>query len=112
MKKEIKLYFLITLMFLVCTVAVNAQQKASERSFEEMVRKANEKRAARNVFISKMRQSTPAENPVAIPAGQKTNTEASIPVNPVPATTNQAPSNLKPSQQPMKISRKPAVIKQ
>jgi len=113
MKKEIKLYFLITLMFLVCTVAVNAQQKASERSFEEMVKKINEKRAARNAFISKMRQSTPVENQVATPANQNINTDTRTTVNPTPVTTNQAPANLKPSQQqPVRILKKPAVIKQ
>jgi hypothetical protein len=112
MKKEIKLYFLITSMFLVCTVVVNGQQKASDRTFEEEMKKVNEKRAARNVFINRMRQSTPVENPVTTPANQKINTEARTTVNPVPATTNQAPSNLKPSQQPMRIPKKPAVIKQ
>jgi|SRR5688572_11385311 hypothetical protein len=111
MQKEIKLYFLITSMFLVCTVVVNGQQKASDRTFEEEVKKVNEKRAARNVFINRMRQSTPVENPVATPADQKI-TEARTIVTSGPATTNQAPSNLKPSQQPMRIPKKPAVIKQ
>jgi hypothetical protein len=112
MKKSIKLYFLITAMFLACTVAVNAQQKASDRKFEEEVKKVNEKRAARNAFISKMRQSTPIENNFATPSNQSINTDTRTTVNPGPATTNQAPANLKPSQQPMKIPKKPAVIKQ
>jgi uncharacterized membrane protein len=112
MKKENKIYFLATAMFLVCTVAVNAQQKASDRTLEEEMKKVNEKRAARTIFINRMRQSTPVENQVATPADQKINTEASTTVNPGPATTNQASSNLKPSQQPMRIPKKPAVIKQ
>src|SRR5687767_7817417 len=110
MKKEFKIHFLITAMFFACTVAVNAQQKASDRSFDEELKKVNEKRAARNAFISKMRQSTPVENNFATPADHKVNTDTKTTVNPAPATTNQA--NLKPSQQPMKIPKKPAVIKQ
>lgn len=112
MKKSIKIHFLITAMFFACTVAVNAQQKASDRTFEEEMKKVNEKRAARNAFINRMRQSTPAENHVATPADQKINTDTKATVNPGPATTNPAPANLKPSQQRMKILRKPAVIKQ
>jgi hypothetical protein len=112
MKKSIKLYFLITAMFLACTATVNAQQKASDRSFDEEVKKVNEKRAARNAFISKMRQSTPIENNLATPSNQNINTDTRTTVNPGPAATNQVPANLKPSQQPMKIPKKPAVIKQ
>ena len=103
MKKAIKLYFLITAMFLVCTVVVNAQQKPSDRSFKEELKKVNEKKAARNVFINKMQQSTPAD--------QKTNTGARTTFNPVPATTNQALPNMKPSQQLMRIPQKPVVLK-
>lgn len=99
-------------MFLVCTVAVNAQQKASDRTLAEEMKKVNEKRAERNAFINRMRQSTPVENPVAMPADQKINTEAGPAVNPVPATTNQAPPNLKASQKPIRAPKKPAVIKQ
>jgi len=112
MKKEIKLYFLITSMFLVCTVVVNGQQKASDRTFEEEMKKVNEKRAARNAFINRMRQSTPVENQIATGADQKVNTDTKTTVNPGPATTNQAPANLKPSQQPMKIPKKPAIVRQ
>ena len=99
-------------MLFVCTATINAQQKASDRSFEEEMKKVNEKKAARYAFISKMKQSTPVENNFTIPADQKINTETKTTVNPGPATTNQAPANLKPSQQPMKIPKKPAVIKQ
>ena len=112
MKKEIKIYFLITATFLVCAVAVNAQQKPSDRTLEEEMKKVNEKRAARTVFINRMRQSTPVENPVATPANQKINMEAKATVNPGSPTTNQASPNLKPSQQPMRIPKKPAVLKQ
>src|SRR5688500_7032673 len=112
MKKSIKIYLLITAMFLASTVTVNAQQKASDRKCEEEMKKVNEKKAARYAFISKMKQSTPVENNFATPADQKINTDTKTTVNPGPATTNQAPANLKPSQQPMKIPKKPAVKKQ
>jgi hypothetical protein len=114
MKKEIKIYFLITAMIFVCTSAVNAQQKPSDRTLEEEMKKVNEKRAARYIYISKMRQSTPVENQGATPADQKIdiNTDTKTTVNPGPATTNQASANLKPSQQPMRIPKKPVVIKQ
>lgn len=111
MKKSIKIYFLITAIFFACTVAVNAQQKASDRTLEEEMKKVNEKKAARYTFISKMKQSTPVENNFATPADQKINTDTKATGNPGSATNNQAPANLKPSQLSMKIPKKPAVIK-
>ena len=98
-------------MFFACTVAVNAQQKASDISFEEEMKKINEKKAARYAFINRMRQSTPVENQVATPADQRINADTKTTVNPGPAPTNQTPANLKPSQQTRRIPKKPVVIK-
>ena len=108
MKKKIKIYFLLTTMILVGTVAVNAQQKkASDRTFEEEMKKVNEKRAARYNYINKMRQSTPVENQAPGPTDQNINTGAPATGNSIPATVNQAPANLKPSQQVMRAPKRP-----
>ena len=93
-------------MIFGCVAAVNAQQKASDRTFAEEMRKVNEKKAARYAFISKMRASAPAENPVPAPANLNSGTR----INPGPSAPNQGPANLKASQQPMRISKNPVVI--
>ncbi len=99
-------------MIFGCVAAVNAQQKASDRTFAEEMRKVNEKKAARYAFISKMRASAPVENPVAAPANLNINPEPGTRINPVPPAPNQAPANLKASQQPMRIPKKPVVMQQ
>ena len=99
-------------MLIGCASAVNAQQKASDRTFAEEMRKVNEKKAARYAFISRMRQSTPIENPVAAPVNLNMNPEPGTRINPAPSAPNPAPVNLKASQQPMRISKKPVVIQQ
>ena len=96
-------------MILVCSISVNAQQKQkpSDRDFKEEIRKANEKRAARNNYVNKIRQSTPAESQTPIPTSQDMNAGVSL-----PATTNPSPVNLKPSQQAMMILVKREAVKQ
>lgn len=108
MKKSIKIYFLLTTIILVGTATVNAQQKkASDRTFEEEMKKVNEKRAARYNYINKIRQSTPVESQAPRPADQNINTGAPAAGNYIPATANHAPANLKPSQQVMRAPKKP-----
>lgn len=108
MKKQIKIYFLLTTMILAGTAAVNAQQKkASDRTFEEEMKKVNEKRTARYDYINKIRQSTPVESQAPRPADQNISAGAGTTVNSIPATTNQTPTNLKPSQQVMRAPKKP-----
>jgi hypothetical protein len=107
MKKEIKIYLLIAAMIFAGTTALNAQQKASDSPYNEELRKANEKKVARNAIISRMRQSTPAENNHSTPAtGQPIHTETNAAENPRPATANPAPVNLKPSQQVMTVPKR------
>ncbi|MFC0774126.1 hypothetical protein [Terrimonas alba] len=107
MKKQIKIWFLLTTMILAGTVALNAQQKkASDVTFEEEMKKVNEKRAARYNYINKIRQSTPAENQAQRPADQNINTGAGTASNSAPAAANQVPANLKPSQQVMRAPKK------
>ena len=109
MKKEIKIYSLVAIMILACSISANAQQKQkpSDRDFKEEIRKANEKRAARNNYVNKIRQSTPAESQAPKPAGQDINTGAAL-----PATIKQSPANVKPSQQAMIIPAKRTAVKQ
>lgn len=95
-------------MILVGTAAVNAQQKkASDRTFEEEMKKVNEKKAARYNYINKIRQSTPVESQAPRPADQNINASAPASGNSIPATANQAPANLKPSQQVMRVPKRP-----
>ena len=97
-------------MILAGTVALNAQQKkASDRSFEEEMKKVNEKRAARYNYINKIRQSTPAESQAPGSASQNIDGGAGTGSNsvPSPSAANQAPANLKPSQQVMRAPKKP-----
>ncbi|WP_276503135.1 hypothetical protein [Terrimonas pollutisoli] len=108
MKKQIKIYFLLTTIILAGTIAVNAQQKkASDITFEEEMKKVNEKRAARYNYINKIRQSTPVESQAPRPADQNINTGAGTASTSAPSAANQAPANLKPSQQVMRAPKKP-----
>ena len=95
-------------MILIGTTAVNAQQKkASDKTFEEEMKKVNDKRAARYNYINKIRQSTPVENQAPGPADQNINAGTPATGNSIPAAANQAPANLKPSQQVMRAPKKP-----
>lgn len=98
-------------MIRVCNITLNAQQKPSSRDMMEERKKFNEKKAARNAYVSKMRASMPIESH-ATPATPALNQQSGTGGNPGSATTNPTPANLKPSQQPMKIPKKPTVIKQ
>ena len=112
MKRRTKRYFLMTAVIFVCSFAVNAQQKPSDKSFAEVMKMINAKKAARNDFILKLQQSTPTDNDqVTIDANQKINADTKTTVNTKTSTTNDQPISTKPSQQPIKIPRKPVLIR-
>ena len=111
MKKGIKRYFLMTAITLVCSFAVNAQQKPSDKSLAEELKIINAKKAARNDFIRKMQQSTPKDdNQATIDADQKINADTKSTVNNKPSTTNNQPIRINPSQQPIRIPKKKPVL--
>src|SRR4030095_13801533 len=100
MQRITKQYFLMTAVIFVCSIAVNAQQKPSDKSFAEAMKLINAKKAARNDFIRKLQQSTPADNnQVNIDANQKINTDTKTTVNNKTSTTTDQPIGTKPSQQ-------------
>jgi len=102
----------MTAVIFVCSFAVNAQQKPSDKSFAEVMKMINAKKAARNDFILKLQQSTPTDNDqVTIDANQKINADTKTTVNTKTSKTNDQPIRTKPSQQPIKIPKKPVLIR-
>ena len=113
MKKGIKRYFLMTAIIFVCSFAVNAQQKPSDKSLAEEMKIINAKKAARNEFIRKMKQSTPTDdNQVTIDAHQKINADTKTTVNNKTPTINNQPRRINPSQQRIRIPKKPVLVRQ
>ncbi len=113
MKKGVKRYFLMTAIIFVCSFAVNAQQKPSDKSLAEEMKIINAKKAARNDFIRKMQQSTPVDdNQVSVKADQKINADTKTPENNKTLTTNNLPIRIIPSQQPIRIPKKPVLLRQ
>ena len=113
MKNGVKRYFLTTAIIFVCSFAVNAQQKPSDKSLAEEMKIINAKKAARNAFIRKMQQSTPADDSqVTIDANQRINADTKKTGNNKPSTTNNQPERTNPSQQPIRIPKKPVLVRQ
>ena len=113
MKKGVKRYLLMTAMIVVCSFAVNAQQKPSDKSLAEEMKIINAKKAARNDLIRKMQQSTPKDdNQVTADADQKINADTKKTVNNKTTTTNNQPIKINASQQPIKIPKKPVLVRQ
>jgi hypothetical protein len=112
MQRITKQYFLMTAVIFVCSIAVNAQQKPSDKCFAEAMKLINAKKAARTDFIRKMHQSTPEDNnQVTVDTDQKINADTKTTGNNKTPTTNNLPITINPSQQPIRIPKKPVLLR-
>jgi hypothetical protein len=108
MKKLIKINFLVITAIVFCNIA-QAQEKASDKSFNTVLNEVKQKQAIRNKMIQQMRQTTPINtsqnnNTDSQPASSTAVGAATTQQTTNSPKTNQQGTNNKPSNQPAKLS--------
>jgi hypothetical protein len=108
MKTLIKINFLLITAIVFCNLA-QAQQKASDKSFNTVLNEVKQRQAMRNKMLLQVRQTTPNNNsqinntdikPNAVKAGGTTKQTTTSGEG-----ANQQAANSQPSNQPVKIQR-------